>query len=187
MHYHRTTEWLDWEGPYSSPTPMPRAGCPPSAQVAQGLIHGLGAPPGMRDTGAWPMPPALLGTNSWHRLSQWVRACHAPSADPPGEGRLGAPALGVHPAEEARRGLLWRSVGRTVEEHGARGHQDHQRCVEGQMLMVTYRVSCLPPQHSCPFVSWSSWSLCLSHQANCGRTRCVAMYGPVQALCCVFT
>lgn len=48
-----------------------------------------------------------------------------PLADSPREGQLGAPALGVHPAEEAGRGLLWRGVGRAVEEHGARGHQDH--------------------------------------------------------------
>lgn len=50
---------------------------------------------------------------------------HVPVADSPREGRLGAPALGVHPAEEAGRGLLRRGVGRAVEEHGARGHQDH--------------------------------------------------------------
>lgn len=67
-------------------------------------------------------------------------------------------------------------MGRTVEEHSACGHQDHQRCVEGQMIMVIYRVSCLLPRHSCPFVSWSSWSLCLSRQANCGWTWYVVMY-----------
>lgn len=50
---------------------------------------------------------------------------HVHVADSPREGRLGAPALGVHAAEEAGRGLLWRGVGRAVEEHGARGHQDH--------------------------------------------------------------
>lgn len=61
-------------------------------------------------------------------LPGWpVQVCNVYFADPPREGRLGAPALGIHPAEEAGRGLLWRGVGRTVEEHGAGGHQDHKR------------------------------------------------------------
>lgn len=110
----------------------------PPAAAAPRLV-----PPGS----PWPLLHhawgAATGTESrcWlcHK-SQRVRACRAPSADPPREGRLGAPTLGIHPAEEAGRGLLRRGVGRAVEELRAGGHQDHQRCVGERMSAVVYGV-----------------------------------------------